>query len=295
MSVEPGRASSRAGWYRFTIRSQIRHICGLTLALLALLGTTPAGAATGIVAIGDFGVGGAWQRGTGASVERFAERREADALITLGDNDYTESPPSFRANWLDSFGWAAADGLLVAGTLGNHDVRVRRGPLRVRAPRDAGTLLPATARQTSSSSCSTRTASAATSSSGSKPPRLLHRRWKVVAMHHPAYSCGGYLGDAARAKPARPGLRAGRRRPRARRPRPQLPALRATQRRDVRRARRRGRRALLAPARAPRRFRRVSRPASSTAGSTSAPTHDSLRVRAISRQGEVLDRFRIYP
>ena len=127
MSVEPGRASSRAGWYRFTIRSQIRHICGLTLALLALLGTTPAGAATGIVAIGDFGVGGVWQRATGASVERFAERREADALITLGDNDYTESPPSFRANWLDSFGWAAADGLLVAGTLGNHDVRVRGG------------------------------------------------------------------------------------------------------------------------------------------------------------------------
>ena len=63
----------------------------------------------------------------GAAVERFADGRQVDALVTLGDNDYTESPAAFSANWLGSFGWAAADGLLVAGTLGNHDIRVDGG------------------------------------------------------------------------------------------------------------------------------------------------------------------------
>ena len=79
------------------------------------------------MAIGDFGVGGQRERLTGAAVERFAAGRPADALVTLGDNDYTERPAAFRANWLGSFAWAAADGLLVAGTLGNHDVRVQGG------------------------------------------------------------------------------------------------------------------------------------------------------------------------
>lgn len=141
-------------------------------------------------------MGGERQRLTGAAVQRFAAGpRQVDALVTLGDNDYTESPTAFSANWLGSFGWAAADGLFVAGTLGNHDVRVQRGryefdllgmPSRYYRRRvgdvglflvDSNTIGPVQVRWLE------------TVLASSDAP------WKVVAMHHPAFSCGGYLGD----------------------------------------------------------------------------------------------------
>jgi len=132
----------------------------------------------------------------GASVERFAERREVDALVTLRDNDYPERPAAFRANWLGSFGWAAADGLLVAGTLGNHDIRVGRGryefellamPRRFYARRlgDVDLFLLDSNRLGENQ---LDWLDMALSSSNAL--------WKVVAMHHPAYSCGGYLGNS---------------------------------------------------------------------------------------------------
>ena len=108
------------------MRSPTRHIAA-GAAALALLIPASAGADTGILAIGDFGVGGAAERRMGAAMEQFAAGAQADALVTLGDNDYTESPAAFRRNWLDSFGWAAENGLVVAGTLGNHDVLVDGG------------------------------------------------------------------------------------------------------------------------------------------------------------------------
>ena len=130
----------------------------------------------------------------GAAVERFAARRQVDALVTLGDNDYTESPAAFRRNWRGSFGWAPADGLLVAGTLGNHDIRVDRGRYefellgmprrfyRRRVGEVALFLLDS-------------------NRLGDRQLRWLESAlasadvpWKVVAMHHPAFSCGGYLG-----------------------------------------------------------------------------------------------------
>ena len=95
-----------------------------TLALSA----QAAEADTGILAIGDFGVGGSRRETHGRGHAHVASATHpADALVTLGDNDYTESPTAFRANWLDTFGWAADAGLVVAGTLGNHDVRVDGG------------------------------------------------------------------------------------------------------------------------------------------------------------------------
>src|SRR5919201_1659330 len=47
--------------------------------------------------------------------------------LTLGDNDYTESPSAFHRNWTLSFGWLGAAGVSVAGALGNHDIRVDGG------------------------------------------------------------------------------------------------------------------------------------------------------------------------
>jgi 3',5'-cyclic AMP phosphodiesterase CpdA len=171
----------------------LRHILASLLVCLALAG--PAAADVGIVAIGDFGVGGDRERSTGAAVQRFLGPRPADALVTLGDNDYTERPRAFRRNWTEAFGWAAADGLRVAGTLGNHDVRVDGGryefgrlgmPGRYYQRRvgdvalfllDSNNLGPAQLRWLGGALARTDAV------------------WKVVAFHHPPFSCGGYLGD----------------------------------------------------------------------------------------------------
>ena len=80
-----------------------------------------------IIAIGDFGVGGQFQRSFGEGVRKFEARNRSNLLLTLGDNDYSESPTAFRANWAESFGWARRRGLAVAGVLGNHDARVQGG------------------------------------------------------------------------------------------------------------------------------------------------------------------------
>jgi 3',5'-cyclic AMP phosphodiesterase CpdA len=175
------------------MRSPVGHFPAL-LAALALSAAAPAHADTGIVAIGDFGVGGETQRRMGAAVERFADTRQLDALVTLGDNDYTGKPAEFRANWLGSFGWAAADGLLVAGTLGNHDVRVRQGRYerellgmpRRQYRRRVGDVALFLLDSTRPWKRQVRWLDSALARSDAA--------WKVVAMHHPAFSCGGYLG-----------------------------------------------------------------------------------------------------
>jgi 3',5'-cyclic AMP phosphodiesterase CpdA len=163
---------------------------------LGLLASS-ARADTGVLAIGDFGVGGLEERRMGAAMERFAAGRPADVLVTLGDNDYTESPPAFRRNWRASFGWARARGLAVAGTLGNHDVRVDGGryefallgmPARYYRRRVGGValfLLDTNRMNRRQTAWLARSLAAATA------------RWKVVAFHHPAYTCGAYRGNLA--------------------------------------------------------------------------------------------------
>ena len=78
---------------------------------LALLSAAPAAAATRILAVGDFGVGGSTERATGAAIEAWEADHPASVLLTLGDNDYTESPPAFRSNWHDAFGWLEGAGV----------------------------------------------------------------------------------------------------------------------------------------------------------------------------------------
>jgi 3',5'-cyclic AMP phosphodiesterase CpdA len=192
--VEPGRASNPAGWYRFTIRSPAGHICAAALAALALLGAAPASSATGIVAIGDFGVGGERQRLMGSAVERFADRRPVDALVTLGDNDYTERPARFRANWLGSFRWAAADGLLVAGTLGNHDIRVGGGSYEFELLGMPGRYYQQRLGQVELFLLDSNRLDQAQLVWLDAALDATNALWTVVAMHHPAYSCGGYRG-----------------------------------------------------------------------------------------------------
>ena len=102
---------------------------------IAVVFAAPAGAATRILAVGDFGVGGSTERATGAAIEAWEAEHPASLLLTLGDNDYTESPPTFRSNWHDAFGWLEAAGVRPRGTLGNHDVRVDGGRYEFKALR----------------------------------------------------------------------------------------------------------------------------------------------------------------
>mgnify|MGYP003289957297 CR=1 FL=1 len=95
------------------------------VAALSLASAASAGAATRILAVGDFGVGGKTERRMGAAMKAWEADHPANLLLTLGDNDYTESPRAFRRNWSDAFGWLSGAGVWVRGTLGNHDVRVR--------------------------------------------------------------------------------------------------------------------------------------------------------------------------
>jgi calcineurin-like phosphoesterase family protein len=171
----------------------------LLVALCAgLLWTGSAGAATGILAIGDFGVGGTTEPAIGAAMKRFETRHPANVLLTLGDNDYTESPTAFHRNWTASFGWLGAGGLSVAGTLGNHDVRVdggryefdelhmRRGHYRRRVGNVQLFILNSNRVSDATQTAWLRTALAAS-----------RTRWKIVVFHHPAFTCGNYRSNAA--------------------------------------------------------------------------------------------------
>jgi hypothetical protein len=172
---------------------------GRLVALLVLAGAllcaASAAAETRIVAVGDFGVGGASEQATGDAIRRFTARNGADALVTLGDNDYTESPAAFRRNWRAAFGWIGPAGVRPMGTLGNHDVVVQNGRYEFKLlgmPRafyrrslaDVDVFLVNSNRITARQTEWLRAALAASAA-----------RWQVVAFHHPPFTCGGYLGN----------------------------------------------------------------------------------------------------
>src|SRR3989304_670547 len=104
-----------------------RRRLAFAAALLVLAFAGSAGAATRILAVGDFGVGGESERATGAAMQAYEQKNPAAVLLTLGDNDYTKSPSAFARNWQEAFGWAGTAGVRVAGVLGNHDYAVDEG------------------------------------------------------------------------------------------------------------------------------------------------------------------------
>jgi predicted phosphodiesterase len=151
-----------------------------------------AGASTGILAVGDFGVGGVPEREIGAAMRRFEEDRPADVIVTLGDNDYTENPEAFRRNWREAFGWRQDAGVGVAGTLGNHDIRVDKGryqfgPLDMPRSRYRRTVGNVDLFILNSNRVSRKqTAWLRSRLAESTAP------WKIAVLHHPAWTCGGY-------------------------------------------------------------------------------------------------------
>src|SRR5215208_5661318 len=89
---------------------RVRRVTAPAAIALVLAFAAPTGAATRVLAVGDFGVGGSTERATGAAIKTWEADHPAGLLLTLDDNDYTESPPAFRRNWHDAFGWLEAAG-----------------------------------------------------------------------------------------------------------------------------------------------------------------------------------------
>ena len=150
-----------------------------------------------MLAVGDYGVGGSREAAVGLAMKRFEARHPANWLVTLGDNDYGESPTRFRTSWEQAFGWARRSGLRVGGVLGNHDYLVGRGAYELRTLGMPGRYYTRrlgdgvqlffldsnriTARETAwlEQQLSESTAS-----------------WKIALFHHPPYTCGRHDGNA---------------------------------------------------------------------------------------------------
>ena len=225
----------------------MRGIPVLCVLVLALAGSSAAQVRVGFLAAGDYGVGGPRELSLGLRMKGYESRNPANMLVTLGDNDYTESPARFRENWRRSFGWARRTGMRVAGVLGNHDYEVARGRYQFRLLGMPGPVLHAPARRCAALPARLdrrhRPADGVARAAARRidldledrrlPPPAVHLR-RPFRRSHGAAALGAALRDLRRA--ARP-VRA----------RPQLPALRGEGRRYVRRPRRRRRRPLPAP------------------------------------------------
>ena len=178
-------------------RHDSRTIVALRVCIVvALIAVPSAHGTTGILAIGDFGVGGTRQQAVGAAVRDYESRTSADVLVTLGDNDYTRGR-SFRANWTSSFGWLGPAGVDVAGTLGNHDVQFGRGRYEFALLRMPG---PYYVRRVKDVELIVLDSNAITTAQTRWLNRTLAKRSgfrRIVVFHHPPYTCGGHLGSAS--------------------------------------------------------------------------------------------------
>jgi tartrate-resistant acid phosphatase type 5 len=123
-------------------------------------------------------------------------RSSAAVLVTLGDNDYTRGR-SFRANWISTFGWLSAEGIGVAGALGNHDVQFDRGRYEFQL---LGMPGPYYVRRVDDVELIVLDSNAITTAQTRWLKRTLAGRSgfrRIVVLHHPPYTCGGHLGSAA--------------------------------------------------------------------------------------------------
>jgi hypothetical protein len=162
----------------------------------AASGQAPAtGESVAILAMGDFGNGGARERDYGQLVRRFEARHPADWFVPLGDNDYTMSAAAFRRNWAGAFGWLRRAGVTVSGVLGNHDVEVQNGDYELRTlgmpahyyTRTVGDLQLFMLDSNDVHSPQTQWLGDELARSSA--------RWKIAFFHHPPYSCGKHSGD----------------------------------------------------------------------------------------------------
>jgi 3',5'-cyclic AMP phosphodiesterase CpdA len=145
-----------------------------------------------IIAIGDFGVGGNAQLRFGAAVRAFEARFSADMLVALGDNDYTEDPNAFHANWEASFGWTRRAGVRVTGVLGNHDVRVDGGRYQFDELQMPGRYFRRALGPVELYLLDSNSVDNAQTEWLRRTLARSKARWRVAVAHHPAFSCGNY-------------------------------------------------------------------------------------------------------
>jgi 3',5'-cyclic AMP phosphodiesterase CpdA len=150
-----------------------------------------------LIAVGDFGVGGDAQRRFGADVRAFEARNPADLLVALGDNDYTESPDAFHANWEESFGWTRAAGVNVTGVLGNHDVRVEGGRYEFDELRMPRRYFRRAVGSVELYLLDSNNVDAAQTTWLRRTLARSRARWRIAVAHHPAFSCGTYSSHPA--------------------------------------------------------------------------------------------------
>jgi hypothetical protein len=179
-----------------------RLALGLLLAALAFASaqtgrTAEPPATTALLAIGDFGVGGAAQRAVGESMRRFEAANPASVLVTVGDNDYTEIPAAFRANWTESFGWLRAAGVGVAGSLGNHDVRVDGGRYQFRLLGMPGPTYRRKVGLVELFVLDSNNVNQAQRVWLERALRSSRAPWKIAVFHHPPFTCGAYFSNTA--------------------------------------------------------------------------------------------------
>jgi predicted phosphodiesterase len=175
----------------------MRRIALISLLCVCALGLTGSSAAqtrVAFLAVGDYGVGGSAEQTAGVQMHRYETRNQAGQLVLLGDNDYTQSPSRFRANWSRTFGWARASGLRVSGVLGNHDFETNRGRyelalLGMPAPYYTQTLGDVQFFFLDSNSVNDRQTAWLENQLSSSVAV-----WKIAVFHHPPYTCGGHSG-----------------------------------------------------------------------------------------------------
>jgi 3',5'-cyclic AMP phosphodiesterase CpdA len=147
----------------------------------------------GIIAVGDFGVGGETQRNLGAAIRRFEGRNPSDYLVALGDNDYSEDPETFQANWSQSFGWTHAAGVRVAGVLGNHDVRVDGGRYEFGALEMPGRYYRRGVGPLELYLLDSNDVDAGQTAWLRGRLARSRARWRIAVLHHPPFTCGAYM------------------------------------------------------------------------------------------------------
>jgi tartrate-resistant acid phosphatase type 5 len=166
--------------------------------LAALMSASGCGSGDGaphgarILAVGDFGTGGKAELRTGRAMRSFEQRHSADLLLTLGDNDYTDSPTRFERNWQKSFGWLGGAGVKVAGTLGNHDVETQNGLYEQATLNMSGRYYK---RSVGCVDLFVLDSNRIDPQQTAWLDRVLAESkacWKLPVFHHPAYTCGAY-------------------------------------------------------------------------------------------------------
>ena len=154
---------------------------------------------SGVLVAGDLGASSGARRAAAAALRRFQQADAANLLVSLGNNDSTRGR-GFAAAWRSSFAWLPEARIDVAGALGPADRSARSGGYQyatlgmpgayyVRRLRDVEVIVLDSTRVTAAQTAWLQQTLSAPST-----------RFRMVVLHHPPFSCGSELADAAVAK-----------------------------------------------------------------------------------------------